>query len=253
MFEVPRRRQAANNDADASMRVPYIGLGTAFVGQVAISGGGVDTYHDVTPLHLDGPTVLGGPMVFAVGGDVNVRVLVLGPARAVGSNLIARRVDGEWVASRSRGGSGGNQTGCPPLAIPIPAGDIVFTWRYLNSTDNTLHTVVTTLHYIPNGAWDSGWLPKPPGSGTGALGDPGGFFCNFYKILVGCGGGGSITTIGGFDPYGYMYGCAAGNINSNEYHVNFYVNPSTQVAMPISVSRANTSAAPLFIDGVLSA
>ena len=124
MFEVPRRRQAANNDADASMRVPYLGLGAAFVGQVATSGGGVDTFHDVVPMRGTGNTLLGGPVSLDMGGP-NVSVLVLGPARPVGSNLIARRVDGEWVANRLRssgsgGGGGGSLPNCFCDPIPSP-------------------------------------------------------------------------------------------------------------------------------------
>ena len=103
MFEVLRRRQAANNDAGASMPVPYLGLGAAFVGQVVSSGGvtGSDLYHDVIPLSLIGDIVPGAPMGFSSEAPY-VTVLVLGPNRPEGSNLIARRVDGEWVAGKGQ-------------------------------------------------------------------------------------------------------------------------------------------------------
>ena len=151
MFEVPRRRQAANNDAAASMRVPYLGLGAAFVGQVATSGGGADTFHDVVPMSTDGSMALGDPIsfgTFSVNGP-NVRVLVLGPARPVGSNLIARRVDGEWVASRLRSIQVIKTCGCPWIPNTIQGGQIY----YDGYTTKCQMSLFPDAIYEPNGTF----------------------------------------------------------------------------------------------------
>jgi len=110
----------------------------------SIPSSGASKYHLTHPVNVSGAETEGGAGTLTIDTDQSVPVLILDGPCAVGDYVVAKLIDGRWVAEEGRGAGGGATGSLPGCTCSAPPATLYMT---VSGTCNTDYFNNCTIQY----------------------------------------------------------------------------------------------------------